>query len=111
VTRDNGEYRVVHTALGPLTITRCPIAELVTGDRIVSFDDTTVWEVTADCAHGENGWLFVRCLTMTDAEIAALQADPDAVEPGEDPRDGFYSCPPGTPMQLVVPHPEKEHRR
>lgn len=86
---------VVATAL-------CPMWDLEIDDWMVGPDGATLYEVTSACADHEHSWLLVRNLAMTDAEAAALLDDPDAVEPGEDPRDGFFSYPPDTLVRRVI---------
>ncbi len=108
---NDARIRVFRTALGDLTTRPFPIAQLVAGDRIVMPVGNTVYEVTVDCAHNENGWLFVRDLSMTNAQAAAITAEPNTVEGGTDPRDGFFTYPPNTRMHLVVHDNGRKRRR
>jgi hypothetical protein len=80
----------------------CPMSALVAGGHIVGPDSATLLEVWTSCGEHEHGWLEVRNLSMTDAQAAALLAEPGAVESGCDPRDGFFSYPSDTLMDRVV---------
>jgi hypothetical protein len=79
------------------------MAELRRGDRLVGPDGATRYEVTAGADEHERGWVSVRNLSMSDAEAEAALATPGAVEPGTDPRDGFfaYSHPVTVRMELA----------
>ena len=89
-------------ALHEVTVRPCPMAELVAGEHIVGPDGVTLHEVWTSCGEHERGWLEVRNLSMTDDQAAVLLAEPGAVEPGCDPRDGFFCYPPETLMDRVI---------
>lgn len=48
------------------------------------------YEVTVPASDHPRGWVHVRQLGITDAQAAAMPA-----EPGCDPRDGLFNFPPG----------------
>lgn len=87
------------TRLGAVSTVDCRVDELSVGDRIVGPDQETIYAITGDLAR--IGLLFVRNLTMTEAEASARLAEPGAVEAGADPRDGCFFYPPSHQMHLV----------
>jgi hypothetical protein len=89
-----------------VTVTPCRMDSLADGDLFVGPDyftasGPTLYEVTTSCAQHEHGWLEVRDLTMTDAEAAGRLAQLGGVEPGCDPREGFFSYAPDTRLLRV----------
>jgi hypothetical protein len=84
------------------------MGKLAAGDRIVGPDETTVFEVTEDCASNDNSWLLVRDLTMTDRMAAAHKFAHPENGPDSDGREFFFAYRPNTPMHLVVPDTTKE---
>jgi hypothetical protein len=93
-----------------VSVTPCRMDSLADGDLFVGPDyftaaGPTVYEVTTSCAQHEHGWLEVRDLTMTDAQALARLADIADVEPGCDPRGGFFSYSPDTPLLRIDAEP------
>jgi hypothetical protein len=100
-----GDYyaRTFRVAGGDLVTKPCPMGQLAVGDVFVGPDGYSVYEVTGDCAGNEHGWLFVHDVSMSDQEVRRLlEAHPRAVEPGCDPRDGFFDFTRDTAMHRVV---------
>lgn len=93
---------VIAGAPREVAVRRCAMSALVAGERIVGPDGATLYEVWTSCDEHERGWLEVCNLSMTNDQAAALLAEPGAVEPGCDPRDGFFIYPPDTLMDRVV---------
>lgn len=92
VERLHPEARIVADVTGREHACRpVPMGHLSVGDRFVDSGGRLL-EVTGDCASNRQGWLFVRDLTMTDDEVAALVARPGAVPAGEDPREGIFAA-------------------
>jgi hypothetical protein len=85
-----------------VSVGRCQMSALDTGEHLVGPDGATLFEVWTRCSDHERGWLMVRDLSMTDDQSAALLAAPGAVEPGSDPRDGFFHYPADTFMDRVL---------
>lgn len=89
-----------------VTVSPCPIEQLVVGDRTTGPTGAPVhpapilYEVVTGCGEHPHGWLIVRNLSMTDQEAEELLRG-GAVEPGTHPRCGFYSCPAGILMDRV----------
>ncbi|MHA6631823.1 hypothetical protein ACU61A_40875 [Pseudonocardia sichuanensis] len=93
-----------------VSVTPCRMDSLAEGELFVGPDyftasGPTVYEVTTSCMQHEHGWLEVRDLTMTDAQALGRLAEPGGVEPGCDPRGGFFSYAPDTPLLRVDTEP------
>lgn len=65
--------------------------DLPKGARFIGPDRRTRYEVITPAADHPSGWVDVRNLSMTAAEAVERLATPGAVEPGCDPRDGFFA--------------------
>jgi hypothetical protein len=76
--------------------------DLRAGELFVGPDQRTVYRVVTPCRKHPRGWLVVRNRSMTDREAVRLRATPGAVEPGTDPRDGFFTYDPRTRLHRVV---------
>lgn len=73
-----------------IDVARRNMQDLPKGARFIG-PDGTEYEVTTPASEHRNGWVNVRDLSMTEDEAQRRLATPGAVEPGEDPRDGFFS--------------------
>ena len=76
--------------------------DLPAGARFIGPDGRTEYRVDTPAAAHPNGWVEVRNLSMTDAEAGALLASPGAVEPGCDPRDGFFAYSDPTSVEVLA---------
>lgn len=65
--------------------------DLPKGARFIGPDGRTRYEVTVAAGDSPQGFVETWNLSMTGDEAAALLATPGAVEPGVDPRDGFFA--------------------
>lgn len=105
---DRPRARVLHTVFGDLATQHEPMEDLAKGDWVVGPDESTVYEVTSDPevkgveVNNPHVWVEVRDLSMADQEADRLLAEPGAVEPGQDPRDGFFTYMQGTKFHRVL---------
>ncbi len=76
--------------------------DLPRGAEFIGPDGHTRYLVTTAASEHPRGWVEVRNLSMTDGEAADLLATPGAVEPGCDPRDGFFAYTHPTPVEVVA---------
>lgn len=70
--------------------TLVPITSLSRGDQFIGPNDTWYEVLVPASEHEHRGWVDVTNLSMTDEQAAARLAEPGAVEPGCDPRHGFF---------------------
>jgi|GEM_PF-7117973 len=66
------------------------MSKLRDGDEFIGPDGRTRYRVTRDMRSHPRGWLGTRDLSMTDAQARRAVKD-GSVEPGCDPRDGFFA--------------------
>ena len=81
-----------------------PMQDLPAGTVFEKFTGSprqyTRYQVLVSAADDPRGHVRVRNLSMTDAEAADLLATAGAVEPGCDPRDGFFAY--SRPVDVTV---------